>query len=316
MRWACSPSWVRGGCRTRACSRLRRALPNSLSERLSDVEPNTRRLKCRPKDYYEILGVARDATGDEIKQAYRQLAREHHPDVRTINPAAEHVSKRSTKRTKCSPIPASARSTTVLAMVGNGAAQGQGFGFDSRIVRRHLRHVLRRRARCARAAITVRSVARICATTSRFRSKKRFRNDKRDRIRSHLAQCDACNGSGARPGTHVVPCERAAERQPCAACANAARTNGDESICQRCRGEGQVVEHAVRRCRGRGRFETEARLTVTCRAGVDDGSRIRIAGSGEGGMRGGPPGDLYVYLTIAPHPYFQRKGGRRTSTCR
>ena len=81
-----------------------------------------------------------------------------------------------------------------------------------------------------------------------------------------------------------------------------------QSVCTRCNGEGHTVAHPCERCGGRGRREVETRLTVNVPAGVDDGSRIRIAGNGEGGSNGGPAGDLYVYLSIEPHPLFRREG--------
>ena len=81
-----------------------------------------------------------------------------------------------------------------------------------------------------------------------------------------------------------------------------------QTVCTRCGGEGHVAAHPCERCAGRGARETETRLTVKVPAGVDDGSRIRIAGSGEGGTRGGPTGDLYVYLSLLPHSLFRREG--------
>jgi molecular chaperone DnaJ len=136
-----------------------------------------------------------------------------------------------------------------------------------------------------------------------------FAGTKREIAFDRLAQCATCKGSGARAGTVIVPCERcggsgmvrSARHTPLGQIVT-------QSPCTRCGGEGHVVEHPCEACGGRGRTETETRLTVTVPAGVDDGSRIRIAGNGEGGLRGGPPGDLYVYLTIAPHRLFKREG--------
>ena len=122
-----------------------------------------------------------------------------------------------------------------------------------------------------------------------------------------LAHCDACKGSGAKPGTMIVPCERcggsgivrSARQTPLGQMVT-------QMACTRCSGEGHVIAHPCERCGGRGRRESETRLTVNVPPGVEDGSRIRIAGNGEAGMHGGPPGDLYVYLTIAHHAIFKR----------
>ncbi len=124
-----------------------------------------------------------------------------------------------------------------------------------------------------------------------------------------LAPCDACRASGAKPGTMIVPCDacrgtgtaRTVRHTPLGQIVT-------QSTCQRCGGEGHVIPQPCEACAGRGRREGEARLSVAIPAGVDDGSRIRIAGNGEGGTHGGPPGDLYVYLRIAAHPVFSRDG--------
>ncbi|MEO6834704.1 MAG: DnaJ C-terminal domain-containing protein, partial [Candidatus Tumulicola sp.] len=126
---------------------------------------------------------------------------------------------------------------------------------------------------------------------------------------NHLAACDVCDGAGARPGTLVTPCEgcrgsgvmRGVRHTPLGQMVT-------QTVCTRCQGEGHVTEHPCDGCAGRGRRERDRYLTVKVPAGVDDGSRIRIGGSGEAGTSGGPPGDLYVYLSVAPHPFFKRDG--------
>ncbi|HVA33943.1 MAG TPA: DnaJ C-terminal domain-containing protein, partial [Candidatus Baltobacteraceae bacterium] len=126
---------------------------------------------------------------------------------------------------------------------------------------------------------------------------------------THLSQCDTCKGSGAQPGTLAGLCERcngsgimrSVRQTPLGQIVT-------QSTCSRCGGDGHVIEHPCEACTGRGRREVERRLTVKVPAGVDDGSRIRIAGNGEAGIRNGPAGDLYVYLKIAPHALFKREG--------
>jgi len=126
---------------------------------------------------------------------------------------------------------------------------------------------------------------------------------------NHLAQCETCHGAGAAPGTLVVPCDRC---QGSGVMRTVRQTPlgqfVTQSACTKCMGEGQVVQQPCPTCAGRGRVEVERKLSVKVPPGVDSGSRIRISGSGEAGIRGGPAGDLYVYLSVAEHPLFHREG--------
>jgi molecular chaperone DnaJ len=137
-----------------------------------------------------------------------------------------------------------------------------------------------------------------------------YRGANREISFQHLAGCETCHGSGARPGTSATRCDRCGG-------SGIARTSRQtplgsfvtQSACPKCGGEGEFAASPCETCRGHGRVERTRTLTVKIPAGVDEGSRIRIASSGEGGTRGGPPGDLYVYLSIAQHPRFRRDGG-------
>ena len=259
-----------------------------------------------PTDYYEVLGVARDADESTIKRAYRQLARKYHPDVADDKRRRRaRTSKRSTKRTKCSPTRRSARTTIASAMPASTAAGDGGFGpFGARGLRRHLRHVLRCGARRRRrsSAATARRAATTCATTSRSRSKKRT-PARRARSRSVTSpRAATCRGSGAEPGTLIVPCDRCSGSGIAApGAADAARPvrHADDVLEVRGRraDRADAVRGVPRPRPGRARKTLQVRIP----AGVDDGSRIRITGSGEAGMRGGPDGDLYVYLSVAQH---------------
>lgn len=259
-------------------------------------------------DYYEILGVARDASGEEIKRAYRRLARTHHPDVSHDKSEAEHRFKTINEAYEVLSDPDKRAQYDRFGSVGNGAG-GAGFGFDTGsfgdIFDMFFGNV-RGGAQARRSGPQRGSDLRYDLEIS---LEEAFAGTSKEIEFTHLAQCDVCRGSGARPGTLVTPCT---------SCGGTGAVRGvrqtplgqivTQSTCARCGGEGQVVEHPCEECRGHGRREIERRLTVTVPAGVDDGSRIRIGGSGEGGVRGGPPGDLYVYLSIAPHAYFRRNG--------
>jgi molecular chaperone DnaJ len=260
-------------------------------------------------DYYDILGVARNAPGEEIKRAYRALARTHHPDVAEDKSKAEHRFKEINEAYEVLSDPNKRAQYDRYGVVGNGGSAGPGdFGFGSAgfgdifdMFFGNARGAQPRRAGPERGS-DLRFDLEITLEEA-------FGGATKEIVFDRAAQCDACKGSGAKPGTIITPCERCAG-------AGAVRTSRQtplgrivtQSVCPQCNGEGHIIAHPCERCAGQGRRETETRLTVTIPAGVDDGSRIRIAGSGEGGTHSGPPGDLYVYLSVAPHSLFRREG--------
>jgi len=270
------------------------------------------------KDFYEVLGVNRSASADDIKRAYRTLARKHHPDVSENKMEAEHRFKEINEAYEVLSDPQKRAQYDRFGTVGNGAGGagggfgdfgfGQGFGasgfgdiFDIFFGDRVGAQTQARRTGPARGS-DLRYDLEIALEEA-------FAGATREIQFNHLAQCETCHGSGAEPGTLVVSCDRCSgtgvmrmvRQTPLGQFVT-------QSSCTQCGGEGQVTQHPCHSCAGRGRREVERKLTVKVPAGVDDGSRIRISGSGEAGIRGGPAGDLYVYLNIAPHPLFKRDG--------
>lgn len=260
-------------------------------------------------DYYEILGVAREASGDEIKQAYRALARKHHPDVAHDKSKAEHRFKEINEAYEVLSDPRKRAQYDRFGSIGNGNAAGGDFGFGPGgfgdifdMFFGNVRGATQARRAGPERGSDLRYDVEITLEEAFTGTTKEIEFDR-------LAQCETCNGSGAKLGTMIVPCEQCAG-------SGAVRTARHtplgqivtQTVCPRCRGEGHVIAHPCERCGGRGRREIERRLSVNAPPGVDDGSRIRIGGNGEGGIRGGGPGDLYVYLTIAPHRIFKRNG--------
>jgi molecular chaperone DnaJ len=258
-------------------------------------------------DYYEILGVARSASGDEIKRAYRSLARRHHPDVAEDKSKAEHHFKEINEAYEVLSDPGKRAQYDRFGAVGNGAsAPGDFFGnggfgdifdmFFSGMRGSQPRRTGPERGQDLRYDLEISLEEAFAGTTKEI-------------VFERLGACEACKGTGAKPGTIIAPCERcrgtgtmrAARQTPLGQIIT-------QSVCTSCNGEGHVVSQPCERCSGQGKHEQEARLTVNIPAGVDDGSRIRIGANGEGGSHGGPPGDLYVYLRIAPHKLFRREG--------
>jgi molecular chaperone DnaJ len=267
------------------------------------------------KDFYETLGVNRNASADEIKRAYRALARKHHPDVSDNKAEAEHRFKEINEAYEVLSDPQKRAQYDRFGTVGNGAGGfgdfggfGPGFGasgfgdiFDIFFGDRAAGQQTQRRGGPARGS-DLRYDLEISLEEA-------FSGTTREIQFNHLAQCETCHGSGAAPNTLVVPCsqcggsgvQRMVRQTPLGQFVT-------QSTCTRCNGEGQVIQEPCLSCQGRGRREVERKLTVKVPAGVDDGSRIRISGNGEAGIRGGPAGDLYVYLSVAPHPLFKRDG--------
>jgi molecular chaperone DnaJ len=264
-------------------------------------------------DFYEILGVSRSASADDIKRAYRALARKHHPDVSENKAEAEHHFKQINEAYEVLSDPRKREQYDRFGSVGNGAAPGSDFGFgqnfgsgfgdifDIFFGDRMGAQPQARRSGPARGS-DLRYDLEITLEEA-------FSGTTREIQFNHLAQCQTCSGSGAAPGSLIVPCDRCSG-------SGVMRTVRQtplgqfvtQSACTQCNGEGQVIQRPCETCHGRGRMEVERKLTVKVPAGVDDGSRIRITGNGEAGIRGGPAGDLFVYLTVAPHALFKRDG--------
>jgi molecular chaperone DnaJ len=261
------------------------------------------------RDYYEVLGVGRSASGDQIKRAYRALAREHHPDVARDKSKAEHRFKEINEAYEVLSDPNKRAQYDRFGYVGNGAASSADFGFAGGGFGDIFDMFFGNAQQAARARPTGPERGSDLRYDIEITLEEAFAGTTREISFDRLAECAHCKGSGAAPGTVIVPCDRCGG-------SGMARTVRQTPLgqivtqgpCTRCSGEGHMFPHPCEACLGRGRSEIGTRLTVTVPPGVDDGSRIRIAGNGEAGTRGGPPGDLYVYLTIAPHRLFKREG--------
>ncbi len=266
-----------------------------------------------PADYYDVLGVARNADESTIKRAYRQLARQHHPDVAADKVAAEHRFKEINEAYE---VLSDAQKRANYDRYGHAGVNGgvgdagfgpfgaEGFGdiFDMFFgAARGGAGAQQRRNGPARGSDLRYDVE--------ITLEEAYAGTVREVTFRHLATCATCRGNGAEPGTLIVPCDRCGgsgiQRQVRQTPLGQFVT---QTTCSKCAGDGQIVQTPCATCRGRGRVEQEKTLQVRVPAGVDDGSRIKITGSGEAGIRGGPDGDLYVYLSVKPHPLFRRDG--------
>ena len=258
------------------------------------------------QDYYELLGVNRGASGDELKRAYRKLAMQHHPDRNPGDKAAEQkfkdiseayeVLKDEQKR--------AAYDRFGHAAFEGGGRQGAGdFGFAggfADIFDEMFGEFMggRRGGQAAQRGADLRYNLEI--------SLEDAFGGKQASIRvATAATCESCAGTGADAGSKPTTC------QTCRGHGKVRATQGFftiERTCPTCHGAGQIIERPCRACGGQGRVRKERALNVNIPAGVEDGTRIRLAGEGEAGLRGGPNGDLYIFLSIAPHRLFRRDG--------
>jgi molecular chaperone DnaJ len=257
-------------------------------------------------DYYSVLGVERGASEADIKRAYRGLARKFHPDVADDKVAAERRFKEINEAYEILSDPQKRNHYDRFGSASGGTsgfgpfASPEGFGdifdmfFGARGGAPHATGPQRGSDLRYDLQITL---------------EEAYRGAEREISFQHLASCETCHGSGAKAGTSPSRCDRCGG-------SGVARTSRQtplgsfvtQTTCPKCGGEGEFATSPCETCRGHGRVERARTLTVKIPAGVDEGSRIRIASSGEGGTRGGPPGDLYVYLGIAQHPRFRRDG--------
>jgi molecular chaperone DnaJ len=257
-------------------------------------------------DYYELLGVPRQATEDEIKKAYRALAREHHPDANGGDAASEAKFKEITVAYETLRDPERRRKYDMFGPEGQqgGVANGsffggaQGFGdiFEAFFGQAGGFRATQGGRRGEDAEVTVNIPF----------DKAVFGGDVDVPIEVPLP-CTACSGSGARPGTTPTTC-------PDCNGAGAVRRVRQSFLgqmmatvaCPRCRGAGEVVSSPCTECRGQGRRTERRKISVRVPAGVDNEATLRVTGAGPAAVRGGEPGDLYVHLRVVPDKRFER----------
>jgi len=262
------------------------------------------------RDFYDILGVERNATEADIKKAYRALAREHHPDVSEDKHTAEHRFK---EINEAYAVLSDRRKREAYDRFGTVPGSGNGGFSDFGGFTSGFGDIFDMFFNEPRGAATHRQAGPSRGSDLRYdlqiSLEEAFAGTTKEITFQHLAQCGTCKGSGAEPGTLIVRCEHC---NGTGAVRHVRQTPfghfATQSTCQTCMGAGAAPQTPCRACRGHGRTELTRTLSVRIPPGVDEGSRIRIAGSGEAGAHGGPQGDLYVYLSIRPHPRFRRDG--------
>ena len=254
-------------------------------------------------DHYEVLGISPDATQEEIKRAYRKLARQLHPDANPGDPHAEERFKEVTRAYEVLSDPERCRRYDLFGEERVGAAGFADFGGISDLFSAFFGGgpgSVRRRgpARGADVLAEVELTLEEAATGA-----------ERDVKVTTLVECAECAGSGAAPGTHPSRCRECGGTGELRQVQRTFLGNVMTSTtCPTCRGAGEVIANPCPRCDGRGRVRAGETLTVKIPPGVDDGAQLRVSGRGEAGVRGGRSGDLYVQMRVLPHNVFKRVG--------
>jgi molecular chaperone DnaJ len=264
------------------------------------------------RDYYEVLGVARTANEAELKAAFRKLAMQHHPDRNPGDNECEHKFKELNEAydvLKDGDKRAAYDRFGHAAFEQGGGAGAHGFGADFASTFSDIFEDLFGMGGRRGGGGGGRGQGRERGSDLRYNmeiSLEEAFEGKAAQIRIPTSvTCEVCSGTGAKAGT---------KPKPCASCGGAGKIRHAqgfftlERTCPVCQGRGQVIDDPCRDCGGAGRVTRERMLSVNIPAGVEDGTRIRLAGEGEAGVRGGPPGDLYIFLSLGAHEFFQRDG--------
>lgn len=262
------------------------------------------------KDYYEILGVPRDASEEEIKKAYRRLARQYHPDVNK-SPEAEARFKEINEAYQVLSDPEKRAAYDRFGRAGLSGMGGFGdfgfgdFGFGGIDDLFEGLFGFGRRTAARRGPVKGENIQ--VNLTLDFEEAV-FGCEKEIEV-TRLETCTHCQGTGAEPGTQPIRCPQ------CNGTGEVRRVQQSllgsfvsVNTCPRCGGSGEVVVTPCTVCRGAKRVSVTRKLMVEIPPGVTDGTQIRLAGEGHPGLRGGPPGNLYVVLSVREHPYFKRRG--------
>ncbi|MED3725387.1 molecular chaperone DnaJ [Priestia filamentosa] len=261
------------------------------------------------RDYYEVLGVGKSATKDEIKKSYRKLSKKYHPDINKDADAPEkfkeikeayEVLSDDQKRAHYDQF---GHTDPNQGGFGGGGDFGGGFGFEDIFSSFFGGGGGRRRDPNA-----PRQGADLQYTMTLSFEEAAFGKDTTIEI-PREETCDTCDGSGAKPGSKVDTCSH---------CNGSGQLNVEQNtpfgrivnrrVCHHCNGSGKIIRDKCSTCHGAGKVKKQKKISVKIPAGVDDGQQLRVAGQGEPGVNGGPPGDLFVVFSIRGHEFFEREG--------
>lgn len=277
------------------------------------------------KDYYSILGVSKDATADDLKKAYRKLAKQYHPDAQHTEEDKKKAEAKFKEINEAYSVLSDENKRAQYDRFGSNFEQagfgGSGFGGYSNAydfsgfggIDFDLEDILgsvfgggfgssSKKSQGPTRGADIRTNMSLKFEEAAFGVKKEIsitRNEK----------CDSCNGSGAKPGSRVITCDKCGGRGKIQMTQNTIiGAFSTVKTCDKCSGTGKVIETPCEKCSGKGIVRKSRKIEINVPAGIDDGQAISLRGEGDAGKKGGPNGDLYVVMKVAPHKYFKRNG--------
>ena len=277
------------------------------------------------KDYYSILGVSKDATADDLKRAYRKLAKQYHPDAQHTEEDKKKAEAKFKEINEAYSVLSDENKRAQYDRFGSNFEQagfgGSGFGGYSNAydfsgfggIDFDLEDILgsvfgggfgssSKKSQGPTRGADIRTNMSLKFEEAAFSVKKEIsitRNEK----------CDSCNGSGAKPGSRIITCDKCGGRGKIQMTQNTIMgAFSTVKTCDKCSGTGKVIETPCEKCSGKGIVRKSRKIEINVPAGIDDGQAISLRGEGDAGKKGGPNGDLYVVMKVAPHKYFKRNG--------
>ena len=277
------------------------------------------------KDYYSILGVSKDATADDLKRAYRKLAKQYHPDAQHTEEDKKKAEAKFKEINEAYSVLSDENKRAQYDRFGSNFEQagfgGSGFGGYSNAydfsgfggIDFDLEDILgsvfgggfgssSKKSQGPTRGADIRTNMSLKFEEAAFGVKKEIsitRNEK----------CDSCNGSGAKPGSRIITCDKCGGRGKIQMTQNTIMgAFSTVKTCDKCNGTGKVIETPCEKCSGKGIVRKSRKIEINVPAGIDDGQAISLRGEGDAGKKGGPNGDLYVVMKVAPHKYFKRNG--------
>ena len=277
------------------------------------------------KDYYSILGVSKDATADDLKKAYRRLAKKYHPDAQHTEEDKKNAEAKFKEINEAYSVLSDENKRAQYDRFGSNFEQAGGFGggygnyggaygfggFDGfGGIDIDLEDILgsvfgggfssSKKSQGPTRGADIKTTMSIKFEEAAFGVKKEInitRNEK----------CDSCNGSGAKPGSKIITCDKCGGRGKIQVTQNTIMgAFSTVKTCDKCSGSGKVIETPCEKCSGKGIVRKSRKIEINVPAGIDDGQAISLRGEGDAGKKGGPNGDLYVVMKVAPHKYFKR----------
>ena len=279
------------------------------------------------KDYYSILGVSKDATADDLKKAYRRLAKKYHPDAQHTEEDKKNAEAKFKEINEAYSVLSDENKRAQYDRFGSNFEQAGGFGggygnyggaygfggFDGfGGIDIDLEDILgsvfgggfssSKKSQGPTRGSDIKTTMSIKFEEAAFGVKKEInitRNEK----------CDSCNGSGAKPGSKIITCDKCGGRGKIQVTQNTIMgAFSTVKTCDKCSGSGKVIETPCEKCSGKGIVRKSRKIEINVPAGIDDGQAISLRGEGDAGKKGGPNGDLYVVIKVTPHKYFKRNG--------